>query len=128
MNEIARMLLVVAGTLSVVLGVAGMFLPLLPTTPFLLLAAFCYGRSSERFYQMLLDNRWCGAYIRNCREGRGITLRQKAVAISVLWVSIGNTMWFVGSAMWVKLLLACLASVITLFLVRLKTYKPEAEI
>ena len=69
MENLKKNLLIAAGTLCVVLGVIGMFIPVLPTTPFLLLAAVCYGRSSKRFYHWLLTNRWFGEYIRNYREG-----------------------------------------------------------
>ena len=76
-----RALLVVCGTLSVALGVLGIFLPLLPTTVFLLLAAACYARSSERFYLKLINSPWLGSYIRNQREGRGMRKRDKVVTL-----------------------------------------------
>ena len=59
------------------LGIAGIFLPLLPTTPFLLLAAACYVRSSPRLYRWLMNHRWTGEYIRDYREKRGLPLRTK---------------------------------------------------
>ena len=65
MKKLVRVLLLLGGTLCVILAVVGMFVPVLPTTPLLLLAAVCYARSSERFYRWLLTNRWCGPYIRN---------------------------------------------------------------
>ena len=74
MNKVFRSLLLIVGTLSAVLGTLGIFVPILPTTPFLLLAAYCYARSSERFYQRLLANRWFGEYIRNYREVGGVAL------------------------------------------------------
>jgi len=63
------LLLKIAGTVFLILGGVGVVLPLLPTTPFLLLAAVCYARSSERLYRWLLYNRWFGSYIRNWHEG-----------------------------------------------------------
>ena len=128
MKELTKIILIVAGTLSVVLGVVGMFLPLLPTTPFLLLGAVCYGRSSERFYQRLLNNRLCGSYITNYRENGGITLRQKVTALAVLWISIANTAWFLGSLLWIKLLLIAIASAVTVYLVRMRTVRPGPTI
>ncbi|MBT6146043.1 MAG: YbaN family protein, partial [Gemmatimonadetes bacterium] len=77
MRQPMRILFFVIGTMSVVAGVVGILLPLIPTTPFLLLAAWCYARSSERFYRLLLSNRWLGPYIRNYRDGRGMSLRAK---------------------------------------------------
>nr|VFJ65083.1 MAG: hypothetical protein BECKFW1821B_GA0114236_11002 [Candidatus Kentron sp. FW] len=120
-----RALLIILGTLCVALGVLGMVLPLLPTTPFLLLAATCYARSSERFYHWLVTNRWCGEYIRNYREGMGIPLGQKVLAILVLWLVTGSTAWLATSRGWVRWILLGVAVGVTVYLVRIKTYKPK---
>ncbi len=117
-------MLIGAGTLCVALGVVGMFVPLLPTTPFLLLAAACYARSSQRFYRWLMTNRWCGAYIRNYRAGRGLPLRQKIMVLALLWTTIGATALCVVSLWWVRLLLMLIAVGVTLHLLWIKTYKP----
>ena len=84
MKRLTRVLLIAGGNLCVALAVLGLFLPVLPTTPFLLLAAVCYARSSERFYHWLVTNRWFGAYIRNYREGRGIPLWQSDRHLAVV--------------------------------------------
>ena len=123
MRSLTRILLVVSGTLFVALGILGMFLPVLPTTPFLLLAAICYARSSKRFYHWLLTNRWFGEYIRNYREGSGIPLKQKVLTISLLWLTIGYAAWFVVSPWWVKLILFGIAVGVTTHLIRIKTFK-----
>jgi uncharacterized protein len=127
MKKAKRLLLIAAGTLCVALGVVGMFLPVLPTTPFLLLAAVCYARSSKRFYGWLTTNRWCGEYIRNYREGRGIPRQQKALTILLLWVTIGSTAGFAVSLWWVKLILLGIAVAVTIHLLRIKTFKPEPQ-
>ncbi len=127
MEGLIRTLLLVSGTLCVVLGVLGMFLPVLPTTPFLLLAAICYARSSKLFYNWLMTNRWCGAYIRNYREGRGIPLKQKVLTILLLWLTIGYAAWFVISLWWVKLILLGIAVGVIIHLVRIKTFKLETQ-
>lgn len=88
-NKIEKMLLIAVGTVALVLGAIGVFLPILPTTPFLLLAATCYCRSSERLYRWLLNNKWFGEYIKNYKEGRGIPLKTKIVALALLWATIG---------------------------------------
>jgi uncharacterized protein len=88
-SQVKKWSLIMAGTICVGLGVAGIFLPLLPTTPFLLLAAICYAGSSPRFYHWLLNNRWFGRYIRNYREGKGLTLTTKIVSLLSLWITIG---------------------------------------
>lgn len=123
--DVRKALLIFLGTLFVGLGVIGMFLPLVPTTVFLLLAAYCYSRSSERFHTWLLTNRWCGKYIKNYRDGRGMTAAQKAKATLLLWASIGFSIWIVGGSFWLSLLLGGIAIGVTAHLLWLKTYKPE---
>ncbi|MBM3319931.1 MAG: YbaN family protein [Candidatus Eisenbacteria bacterium] len=127
MNDIERTLLIVCGTLCVAMGVIGMFLPILPTTPFLLLASACYARSSKRFYQWLLTNRCFGEYIRNYREGRGIPLRQKILTLILLWLTIGYALLFVVSFGWITLVLLGIAGGVTVHLVKTRTFKPEAR-
>jgi uncharacterized membrane protein YbaN (DUF454 family) len=125
MKELTKMLLIAGGTLCVVLGALGMVLPLLPTTPFLLLAAVCYGRSSERFYQRLISNRWFGKYLRNYREGRGIPLKQKVITILTLWGSILLSIVFLSTPVWSKFLLMAIAAGVSIYLIRLKTMREE---
>jgi uncharacterized protein len=127
MKGLARPLLIIGGTLCVALGVVGMFFPVLPTTPFLLLAAFFYARSSKRFYHWLMTNRWFGDYVRNYREGRGIPLKQKTLTILLLWLTIGYAALFVVSLWWAKLILLGIAVGVTIHLIRIKTLKPEAK-
>ena len=124
--DIRKAILIFAGTLFVALGVLGMFLPLMPTTVFLLLAAYCYSHSSERFHTWLLNNRWLGAYIRNYKSGRGISVRQKASTLTFLWVSIGFSIWLISAKLWVSLLLAAIALGVTIHILWIKTYRPEA--
>ncbi len=128
MNNLVRYLWISAGTLAVALGVLGMFLPVLPTTPFLLLAAFCYARSSERFYRWLLYNRWFGEYIRNYREGRGIPLREKVLTLIALWATIGFTALYVMTSWWGRLVLVAIAAGVTAHLVKIKTFRPESNV
>jgi uncharacterized membrane protein YbaN (DUF454 family) len=120
MNRLYRGLLIAVGTVSVGLGVLGILLPVLPTTPFLLLAAWCYARSSERFHLWLLSNRWFGGYIRNFREGRGMPLRQKAVTLAILWVTAGFTVAVVLSAPWARAAVLLIAGAVSVYLVRLR--------
>ncbi|MDH7490194.1 MAG: YbaN family protein [Anaerolineae bacterium] len=127
MKGLTRTLLIVGGTLCVALGVLGMFVPVLPTTPFLLLAAACYARSSKRFYHWLMTNRWWGEYIRNYREGRGIPLKQKVLTMLLLWLTIGYTAWFVVSPWWGKFILLGIVVGVMLHLIRLKTFRPESQ-
>jgi uncharacterized protein len=104
-----------------------MFLPLMPTTVFLLMAAYCYSRSSDRFHTWLLTNRLFGKYISNYRSGKGISLRQKWTTTIVLWASIGFSIWMVGGGFWATLLLLAVAIGVTIHLFWLKTRQPETE-
>jgi uncharacterized membrane protein YbaN (DUF454 family) len=124
--------LLVAGTLCVGLAVIGIVVPLLPTTPFLLLAAVCYARSSDRFYQRLLSHPWLGEPIRNFRERRGLRRRQKVVALLTLWASIAVTLRLALAAGWVAWLLVAVALGVTVYVLRLETLPdspaaPQAE-
>jgi len=88
-RRVTKGVLVGAGTFSLCLGILGIFLPLLPTTPFLLLAAACYARSSQQLHDRLLGNKWLGNHLRNYMERRGATARVKVFILSLLWVAIG---------------------------------------
>ena len=121
--RLRRALLIAAGTACVALGTLGIVLPLLPTTPFLLLAAVCYARSSPRLLHWLTHNRWFGSYIRNYREGHGIPLREKILTLSLLWITIGITVIFFVPLLWVKILLLLIATAVTIHLLRIKTMK-----
>jgi uncharacterized membrane protein YbaN (DUF454 family) len=120
-----RALLIAGGTLCVGLGVLGIFLPLLPTTVFLLLAAACYARSSERFYLKLINNPVLGAYIRNSREGRGMRRRDKAITLALLWIGIGATMIWTVEAIWLRLLLFGIASGVTIHVVKIPAWREQ---
>jgi uncharacterized membrane protein YbaN (DUF454 family) len=125
--DVRKAALIFLGTVFVGLGVVGMFLPLMPTTVFLLMAAYCYSRSSERFHTWLLTNRWCGKYLSNYKSGRGMTARQKTTTISVLWASIGFSIWLIAGGFWINVLLAAVAIGVTIHILWLKTYRPEQE-
>ena len=87
-NKSLRTLIAAAGLLFTGLGVLGIFLPLLPTVPLLLLAAACFARSSERFHSWLLEHPRLGPMIHGYLDGQGIPLKAKAIAIAMIWVSI----------------------------------------
>ena len=126
-SSLMRALLVACGTLCVALGVIGIFLPLMPTTVFLLLAAACYARSSDRFYQKLINHRYLGAYIRNSREGRGMRRRDKAVTLVLLWISMGVTIVWTAHALWLRLLLLAIATGVTVHVARIPAFRPASE-
>ncbi len=120
-------LLISAGVLSVGLATAGIFLPLLPTTPFLLLAAACFIRSSNRLYQWLINHKWFGAYIRNYREHKAVTKRTKIVIILLLWGTLGYSAFGVIDVLGVRILLSLIGVGVTLHVLRLKTLSPNRQ-
>jgi len=123
-QKVLKPILLVVGTISLILGAIGIFLPILPTTPFLLLSAACYVRSSERMYNWLLGNGWFGKYIKNYREGRGIPLKTKIIAVTLLWVGIlYSTIIVVNGFLVAKLALLIIAVGVSIHLVRLPTFK-----
>jgi uncharacterized membrane protein YbaN (DUF454 family) len=115
-KKLKRHLLLAAGTLSLAIGIVGIFVPILPTTPFLLLAAGCYLRSSQRFYNWLMGNRFFGNYIRNYIEGRGIPLKVKLFTIILLWVTISISIWLVAKPL-VTVILLIVAVGVTLHII-----------
>ena len=111
--------------MSTGLGIIGVFVPILPTTPFLLLAAACYARSSERFYQWLMNNRIFGSYVRSYIEGRGMPVRIKLITIGLLWLTIGLSVAFVVQNMVVRIVLVCIATGVTVHIALIKKRKVE---
>ncbi len=115
-----RTLLIAAGTIFTGIGIVGIVVPVLPTTPFLLLAAACYMRSSRRFYNWLLSNRTLGAYLRNYMEGRGMPARTKLFTIALLWATIGGTALFLTDSLTVRLVLLLVAAGVTTHIALIK--------
>lgn len=121
--RVLRPLLIVIGSLSLGLGVVGIFLPLIPTTPLLLLAAACYARSSDRFYDWLINHRWFGRHIRHYRSGAGIPLKAKVLAIVLVWLSIGTTAILFADLAWLGAVLLVIATGITAYLLSTPTLR-----
>ncbi len=86
--ETKKLLLITAGLLAVTLGIIGVFVPLLPTTPFLLIASYCFVRSSQRLHNWLMNHRLFGKYLQNYIKYRAVTRLTKIISISTLWITI----------------------------------------
>lgn len=110
-----RWALLICGTFSLGLGLLGIFVPLLPTTCFLLLAAWCYARSSQRLYDRLLNARLIGPYLRRYRDSRVIPPRVKIAALVMMWITIGYAVLTYPN-MWVRLTLLAIAIGVTIHL------------
>ncbi|CDM24021.1 hypothetical protein BN940_07791 [Castellaniella defragrans 65Phen] len=115
-----RALFTFLGCVALALGVLGIFLPLLPTTPFLLLAAFCFLRGSARMHAWLMSHRILGPYIRDFQAGRGIPLRSKCIALALMWPSLALSAWFMPVP-WARWLLLIPGIGVTFYLWRLPT-------
>ncbi|KAF0124720.1 MAG: hypothetical protein FD189_2272 [Elusimicrobia bacterium] len=113
----ARAVLAALGVFFVALGALGAVLPVLPTTPFLLLAAWCFARSSDRLYRWLHENRFFGEYLRRCRDGEPLPRRTRAIAIALLWLTLGaSAAWAWTERPWLAALLAAIGIAVTLHL------------
>jgi hypothetical protein len=115
-----RAVLLVLGHLCVALGVIGVFLPVMPTTVFLLGAAACYARASAGFYNRLLNNRVFGPIIADWRHYRAMSWEAKAYAIGFVWVGIGISVVLVP-LVWLRVVLLGVAVAVTGFLLRIRT-------
>ncbi len=119
-----RPLFVILGCVSLGLGLVGIFLPLLPTTPFLLLSAALFMRSSQRLYDWLLNHKTLGPYIRNFRENRAIPLRVKIISVTLMWITMGySILCVVENHLWAQLLLLAAAVGVTWHIRSFKTLK-----
>ncbi len=117
-----RLLLLLSGWIAVVLATLGVVLPLLPTTPFLLLAAWCFSRSSPRFHHWLLYRSWFGGYIRHWQEHKGLPRKAKRRAVIVILVTFAVSLWLV-KLIYIRLLLLVILVCLLIFMLRL----PETE-
>lgn len=115
-----RLIFKIVGTVSLALGIVGIFLPILPTTPFLLLTAALYARSSPQLYQWLMQHPRLGAYIRDFNEHRSLPLRIKVISVSMLWCTMLYSIYVVESV-WLKCMLLAIAIGVTVHILRFKT-------
>ncbi|MCJ7542427.1 MAG: YbaN family protein [Desulfobacterales bacterium] len=124
-NPALRWTLLVSGFLATALGVLGIFLPVLPTVPFLLLALACFARSSERFHNWLLDHAHFGPIIRPYINGQGMTRASKVKAIALVWASISLSVFYLVELDWVRWLLILISCGVTLYLLKLPSIEVE---
>ena len=109
------------------LGVIGIFLPLLPTTVFILLAAACFARSSERFHSWMIEHPHFGEILRNYQSGQGIELKVRNRALLVMWFFMTISMLILYQV-WSTILLLTIGTLVSIYLLRLPIYQPvDAE-
>jgi uncharacterized membrane protein YbaN (DUF454 family) len=105
---------VVLGSLFLSIGIVGIVVPLLPTTPFLLLAAMCYAKGSMRLHDKLLNNPWLGPYLRATKDGSPLTWRWRAAALTFLWASMALAIVFLVEDAAMRVVLIVIALAVTL--------------
>ncbi|MGH1370928.1 MAG: YbaN family protein [Cellvibrionaceae bacterium] len=110
-----RYLLIAIGWLSIVLGVVGIFLPILPTTPFILLAAWCFARSSERFHQKLRNHPKLGLIVRSWEDGKGVPRKVRNRVVLLLWFSLISSSLLIGR-LWAAATFLVIGSCVTFYL------------
>ena len=113
-----RIILIIIGWLSVALGTLGVFLPLLPTTPFILLAAWCFARSSPRFHHWLLYRSWFGGYLRHWQQYRAMPPGAKPRAVVMILLTFAISLWLVNLT-WVRILLLIILTCLLIFMWRI---------
>ena len=118
-------ILIASGTISLVIGIIGIFIPLLPTTPFLLLAAACYIRGSKKFYNKLIKNKWLGEYIKNYQEGRGVPLYIKMITILLLWFTIIFSTFIIVTNLFIQIIFIIIAIGVTVHIIKIKTLEKK---
>ena len=111
------------GSVSLALGIMGVFLPVLPTTPFLLLSATLYMRSSQRLYDWLMSHKYLGAYIRNFREHKALPLRVKIVSVTMVWATLLYCAFFVAKEWWMSAVFIVIATGVSVHIISFKTLK-----
>lgn len=121
MSLALKALLISIGTLSIILGVIGIVIPLLPTTPLILLGAACYIKSSEKLYQKLLKNKWLGGYIKDFREKNGISRKNKIISITMMWLSICCTLLFIDISFLIRSILTIIAVTVSAYILSFDT-------
>lgn len=124
MNRTRRIIYIVFGTFFLLLGAIGIFIPLLPTTPFWLLTCWFYIRSSNRLYDRVMSNRYFGPYIKNFVVDKSIPLRSKIISISIMWLSTILTSLLLSGYWWVKALLGLISAGVTWHILSHPTKKP----
>jgi uncharacterized membrane protein YbaN (DUF454 family) len=122
-SKFKKSLFVVAGTIFLALGCMGIVLPILPTTPFLLLSAACYYKGSERMHRWILNNRWFGNYIRNYKEGKGLPFKTKIFTLAVLWLVISYSALLMVNVFVMQVALFAVAFGVSVHLITLPTLR-----
>lgn len=122
-NPLIRVILIITGFISLALGIIGILLPVLPTTPFIIVSAACFARSSQKFYDRLYNNRFFGKILRDYRDKKGLALKYKIYILTMLWLSLSSTAILLTDSLPVRLILFSIAISVSIHILRFKTLK-----
>lgn len=114
--NVKKIVLIGFGSISLALGVIGVVLPVLPTTPFLLLALWCFMRSSDKLYNFILNNKHLKPYVEDYVSGNGIPRHAKIKAIILIWLTIGTSVLFFVEKAYVQVVLLLTAALVSLYI------------
>lgn len=120
-----KQVFIILGFISILCGLFGIFVPILPTTPFLLLAAYFFAKSSPKFYNWLINSKLFGPYIKNYREKRGMLIIHKILVLILLWSVILTTVIYGTQQIWLRILLVTVAIAVSAHIFMIKTLKGE---
>lgn len=120
-SKVKKILFILIGTISLGLGCIGIVLPILPTTPFLLLSVACYYKGSKRMHSLLLNNKLFGSYIRNYKDGNGLPLKTKILTLVFLWVVISYSAFFIVNILIFQILMYIVAISVSIHVIKLPT-------
>ena len=126
MQSIKKYLLLIIGTISLILGTIGIFIPLLPTTPFILLASFCYIRSSNRLYDWLINHKIFGKYIYDYLVHKSVKKSAKITAVSLIWFSLFFSFYIINN-LYINLILLIIGILVSIHIIRLKTLPADID-
>lgn len=115
------------GIILLGIGILGIFLPLLPTTIFLILASACFIKGSPKAHNWLINNRWLGGYIRNYKEKSGLTVKSKFTNVAALWISIAFSAFYFTNELYIRIILLIIAIGVTIHLASIKTLRNDSN-
>lgn len=128
LKKIYKYFLIGLGWIFVTLGIIGIFVPLMPTTIFFILAAASFARSSDRFYNWLINHPKFGKFIKDYREKRGMPLKSKVIAVAMLVLAIGSSAYFFTEELIVRLVLILIAIGVSTYIISLKTIRDDLPV
>lgn len=120
-DKMKKIALIIIGTISLVLGAIGIILPVLPTTPFLLLSLACYMKSSKKFYDFVRYNKYLGPYVEDYASGQGIPVKAKIKAIIMIVITIGFSSIFIIEKLAIRIMLVSIGSIVSVYIWTRKT-------